>query len=65
MNSKLFISTKKAQIRKKQDDLLGENKHGVTTKQCFVEIHAPDVVNLTVIDLPGLGKGLNDIRLLV
>ena len=41
-------------IRTSQAALLVGNSKGLTSKKVFVEIHSPKVVNLTVIDLPGL-----------
>jgi len=44
-----------SKILASQSALLVGNKKGLTRKKCFVEINSPQVINLTVVDLPGLG----------
>ena len=45
-------------IKESQAQLLVGKQRGLTKQNCFVEIHSPNVVNLTVVDLPGLVTGL-------
>ena len=42
-------------IKASQTALLAGKNKGLTSDKVMVEIISPDVVNLTVVDLPGLG----------
>ena len=57
-NFKVTENDVTAKIRASQSALLVGNKKGLSRKKCFVEINSPHVINLTVVDLPGLGTVL-------
>ena len=48
-------------IEESQTQLLIGKQNGLTKQKCYVEIHSEDVVNLTIIDLPGLANGLKKV----